>query len=159
LNLQGNLRSYIDDSPLQNETIDMKALLVKRSAFFAAHHPKIDFRHHLDPLTVYANADALIRIIDNLLSNAAKYNKKGGSVEITLNAAHKQLIIKDTGRGIKNPHKVFQRFYKEHDRGLGIGLHIVKKLCDALHIPIDVHSTLCIGSTFTLKLDTIISAD
>jgi len=159
LNLQGNLRSYIDDSPLQNETIDMKELLLKRSAFFAANHPKISFKHHLDPLKVYANADALIRILDNLLSNAAKYNKKGGSVEITLSSADKLLIVKDTGRGIKHPHKIFQRFYKEHDRGLGIGLHIVKKLCDALHIPIDVHSQVDVGSTFTLELDKIIVSD
>ncbi len=159
LNLQGNLRSYIDDSPLQNETIDLKELLLKRSAFFAANHPKIRFEHHLDAMKVYANADALIRILDNLLSNAAKYNKKGGSVEITLSAADRELIIKDTGRGIKHPHKIFQRFYKEHDRGLGIGLHIVKKLCDALHIPIDVDSHVGVGSTFTLKLDKIISAD
>jgi signal transduction histidine kinase len=158
LNLQGNLRSYIDDSPLQNETIDLKELLLKRSAFFAANHPKIDFQHHLDSVKVHANTDALIRILDNLLSNAAKYNKKGGSVEIILNSADKELLIKDTGRGIKNPHKIFQRFYKEHDRGLGIGLHIVKKLCDALHIPIDVDSEVGVGSTFTLKLDKIISS-
>lgn len=152
LNLQGNLRSYIDDSPLINDTIDLKELIEKRSSFFAANYPHIRFKNHLEPMQINANNDAIIRILDNLISNASKYNKKGGSVELILLAADKKLIIKDTGKGIKHPKKIFQRFYKEHDRGLGIGLHIVKKLCDSLHIHISVESEPDVGSTFTLDL-------
>ncbi len=152
LKLQDNLRSYIDESPLQNDTIDLKDLIEKRSAFFAENHPSLHFSYHLDPMLIRANRDAITRILDNLISNAAKYNKKNGTVEITLHAADCKLLIKDTGKGIKHPKKVFERFYKEHERGLGIGLHIVKKLCDSLHIPIDVHSELDVGTTFTLEL-------
>lgn len=152
LNLQGNLRSYIDDSPLINDTVDLKELIEKRSSFFAANYPNISFKNHLEPMKINTNSDAIIRILDNLISNAAKYNKKDGSVELTLLAANKKLIIKDTGKGIKHPKKIFQRFYKEHERGLGIGLHIVKKLCDSLHIYISVESEPDVGSTFTLDL-------
>ena len=155
LNLQDNLRSYIDDSPLQNEVLDIKELIEKRSAFFASSYPALTFTQNLDPVKVYANSDAISRILDNLISNAAKYNKKNGSIEITLDAVEKNLIIKDSGKGIKQPQKVFERFYKEHDRGLGIGLHIVKKLCDSLHVPIYVLSQPDVGSTFTLDLSRI----
>lgn len=64
----------------------------------------------------------------------------------------KLLSIKDSGKGIANPSKIFNRFYKEQERGIGIGLHIVKKLCDELKIGIDVKSELGVGTTFTLKL-------
>ena len=158
LNLQDNLRSYIDESPLQNETIDIKELIEARCAFFAASYPKISFAHHLDRVKVDANRDAITRILDNLISNAAKYNKRNGSVDIFLSADDHKLVIKDTGKGIQHPQKIFERFYKEHDRGLGIGLHIVKKLCDSLHISIDVHSQIDVGSSFTLDLRNIISA-
>ncbi len=155
LSLQDNLRSYIDESPLQNETLDLKELIQRRLAFFAQQYSNITFTDRLDSFKVYANADALTRILDNLISNAAKYNKKKGSVELLLDAKNKRLIIKDTGKGILHPKKVFERFYKEHDRGLGIGLHIVKKLCDSLHIPIYVDSEIDIGSTFTLELGSV----
>lgn len=152
LNLQENLRSYSDESPLQNEKIDLKALIEKRSAIFEQNYPTLSFHHQLEPMSVYANADAMTRILDNLLSNAAKYNKKAGTVQLTLSAAEAKLIISDSGRGIKNPKKIFERFYKEHARGLGIGLHIVKKLCDALRITLTVESRLDVGSIFTLDL-------
>lgn len=152
LNLQGNLRSYIDDSPLRKDTVDLKDLIEKRSLFFASTYPDISFTKYLEPMKIHANTDAVIRILDNLISNAAKYNNKNGTVKLTLNARDKKLIIKDSGKGIKNPKKIFERFYKEHDRGLGIGLHIVKKLCDSLHIHISVESEPDLGSTFTLDL-------
>jgi signal transduction histidine kinase len=65
-------------------------------------------------------------------------------------------VIRDNGKGIKNTAKIFDRFYKEHERGLGIGLHIVKKLCDTMHISIYVKSTLGSGSLFTLNFQALI---
>jgi len=155
LDLQDNLRSYIDESPLQNEVIDLKKLLQERIQYFSDNYPDLTFTAELNTMQVKANADALTRILDNLISNACKYNHKNGNVELSLDASHNTLSIKDTGRGIKEPKKIFERFYKEHDRGLGIGLHIVKKLCQALKIPIDVQSELGLGSTFTLGLKDI----
>ena len=44
------------------------------------------------------------------------------------------LHIRNSSHGIKEPSRVFERFYKESERGLGIGLHIVKALSEQLHI-------------------------
>ncbi len=65
------------------------------------------------------------------------------------------MAIKDTGKGIKHPEKVFTRFYKEQERGIGIGLHIVKKLCDEMKIPIRLESEVNVGSTFELDLSAL----
>jgi signal transduction histidine kinase len=116
-------------------------------------YPDITFHLEKSSLVVHANRDALIRIFDNLLSNAAKYNNPQGCVWIDI--SHTTVAIRDNGKGIKNTAKIFDRFYKEHDRGLGIGLHIVKKLCDAMNIPVNVQSTLREGTLFTLNFQAL----
>ncbi|MFZ2890928.1 sensor histidine kinase, partial [Sulfuricurvum sp.] len=91
-----------------------------------------------------------------LLSNAAKYNKHDGSVMITIDSRGNKFHIQDTGKGIAYPEKIFERFYKEHERGLGIGLHIVKKFCNELKIPINVESKISNGTIFTLDIESLI---
>lgn len=155
--LGNNLRSYLEGHPLQNEMIDLHTLLKERIVIIQKLYPSISFILDDTTFTVHTNPDGLTRIIDNLLSNAAKYNKQHGSVWIYLNVSVHTLHIDDNGRGIEYPEKIFNRFYKEHDRGLGIGLHIVKKLCDELKIPIQVKSVLGEGSRFTLNLSMLTS--
>lgn len=154
LNLQSNLRAYLQSHATQKEEFDLYELVKERVELLAHNYKEVEFI--LEPFSyrVFANRDALSRIIDNLLSNAGKYNKKNGKVNIYLE--DNKLLIKDTGRGIKNPKKIFERFYKEQDRGIGIGLHIVKKLCDELEIEISVESKIGQGSTFTLEVDKLI---
>jgi len=65
---------------------------------------------------------------------------------------NKTLNIIDSGKGIQNPKRIFERFYKEQERGIGIGLHIVKKLCDELDVKISVDSKLGSGTAFSLDL-------
>jgi len=152
LNLQGNLRAYLQESRLQKESFDLASLLKARIGFMASSYPQLRFISEIDTLEVDANRDAMVRIIDNLLSNAAKYNRQNGQVEVRLDAAGKRLSISNTGKGIKEPKRVFDRFYKEHERGTGIGLHIVKKLCDAMGIEIEAASKVDELTIFTLSL-------
>lgn len=93
--------------------------------------------------------DALKQVIANIVSNACKYNEKDGFIKIYLKK--KTLYIEDSGVGIKNPQAIFNRSYKEHESGYGIGLDIVKRLCDAMELEISVESKVDVGSTFTLK--------
>ena len=93
--------------------------------------------------------DALKQIIANLVSNACKYNKKDGFIKIYLK--DRRLCIEDSGVGIQNPKSIFNRSYSEHESGHGIGLDIVKRLCEAMEVEISVESKVDVGSTFTLK--------
>lgn len=155
LSLQENLRSYLSNHVDEKKTFFLKELIDDRVMFVGSLYPKINFKVDVENLRVNCNKDALSRIIDNILTNAAKYNKKEGAVFVSNLESNNVLQIKDTGRGIKNPHKVFRRFYKEHERGLGIGLHIVKKLSDELGIKISLESEIGEGTTFYLDISSL----
>lgn len=155
VSLGDNLRSYLEEHEHQREVFDLHRLLEERLSMFIKLYPNIQFTLNHATLSLHTNRDAIIRIVDNLISNAAKYNIQDGSVIVTIDLAAQELSIKDTGKGIKNPSKIFDRFYKEHERGMGIGLHIVKKFCDEMKIPITVNSAPQKGSVFTLNLSAL----
>ncbi len=156
LSLQDNLRIFLKGVPAQSESFSLKELVQNRVDYFAVLYPDVKYKIAIDKTMLETNKDAFTRILDNLLSNAGKYNIANGDVDIVLKGS--SLTIHDTGKGIKNPSKVFDRYYKEQDRGIGIGLHIVKKLCDELAIPIDIESKENIGTTIGLNLSNVISA-
>ncbi|MDF1881060.1 ATP-binding protein [Sulfurimonas sp. MAG313] len=78
-------------------------------------------------------------MLHNIISNACKYNKQNGSVILVSQGT--SLSISDTGIGINQPQKVFERNYTEHLSGFGIGLDIVKRLCEHMNITIEVSSS------------------
>jgi len=152
LSLQDNLKHYLLNNKMSKEDIDLKKLILDIVEMIEKNYPNLNYRVDIPHSTIiHSNKKALIRIINNIISNASKYNKARGDINISYIESSKTLIIADTGKGIANPHRVFERFYKEHDRGIGIGLHIVKKLCDELGIKISIESKIDIGTTLFLK--------
>lgn len=101
-------------------------------------------------------------VFNNLISNAVKYNKRGGKVEITVDSTPAEVIIivSDTGIGInitdtENLFAEFVRIKNEKTRnisGSGLGLSIVKKVVGLYNGTIKVESTPDIGTTFTIRL-------
>jgi len=152
LNLQENLRAYLNNSALQKEELDLSELVMQRLEILRMNYEHLHLQNRVPKRVFFTNKDAFTRIIDNLLSNAAKYNKEDGTVEVYMQENENVLCIKDNGKGIKNPSKVFDRFYKEQDVGIGIGLHIVKKLSTELGIELKIKTSLNQGTTFYLKL-------
>jgi len=151
LTLQENLRCYLFDHEMQQETIELQNFVSQLVLSMQKIYTDITYTIDIPTnLTLQSNPKALERILNNLLSNASKYNKQQGHV--TIQYKDQYLTISDTGKGIKDTKRIFDRFYKEQDRGIGVGLHIVKKLCDELHITIQVESKVGIGSRFILRL-------
>ncbi len=150
LSLQNNLQAFLRGAYTQVEEFDIRPIIHDRVPYFQLLYPDITYTTDITPFRIKANRDAFTRILDNLLSNAGKYNKKGGEVSVTLYGT--LLIIEDTGEGMENPSKVFKRYYKEQSRGIGIGLHIVKKLCDEMHIGIKIKSHKGIGTKVMLDI-------
>ena len=95
------------------------------------------------------NRDAFKQVIVNIISNACKYNKQDGFIKVF--TKDRVLYIEDSGVGIQNPQNIFERSYKEHTSGHGIGLDIVKRLCDVMEMEIHAVSTLEVGTTISLK--------
>ncbi|MDF1874496.1 HAMP domain-containing histidine kinase [Sulfurimonas sp. SAG-AH-194-I05] len=153
LNLQDNLHYFLKQSKLQNQEVNLHEIINNRILYFESLFPALSLYSDIQNITLITNKDVFIRIIDNILSNACKYNKEEGEVRVCLKK--NILTIQDTGIGIKKPQEVFKRHYIENNKGIGIGLHVVKKLCDALHIAINVQSTVGVGSSFMLDLTNI----
>ncbi len=97
--------------------------------------------------------DDFIRLFNNLITNAIKYNRQNGRIEITIK--DNKITIKDTGIGIAkdNQKEIYQRFYRASSEvgGFGIGLNIVNKICKKYGIKIDIESQLGDGSSFRLE--------
>ena len=101
-------------------------------------------------------------IFNNLISNAVKYNKEGGSVTVRIHKDENNLVIEvsDTGIGMTEEEtsrrfKEFVRIKNEKTRnitGSGLGLSIVKKIVDTYNGNISVQSTPDVGSTFIVTL-------
>lgn len=127
--------------------IDLEKLLHVRAKLYQKLYPKLTFVFETEPCRIHSDPDSVARIFDNLISNACKYNRKNGSV--ILHNSKNSVSIRDTGIGIKNCQLVYERYYKENEKGLGLGLNIVKTLCDILAISITLESNDS-GTTITL---------
>ena len=115
----------------------------------------------LGDLAVQADPTRLRQVLLNLLSNACKYNREGGRVELTAEAADAEvrLQVRDTGRGMSDAQlrQLFQPFNRlgverEGIEGTGIGLAIVQALVRGMGGRIAVHSQLGEGSRFDVWL-------
>ncbi len=114
------------------------------------------------PVTAEADEVKLSLIISNLVENAIKYNRKQGSVKVTLDADHQFCLIEisDTGIGIPEEaiEHIFERFYrvdKSHSReigGTGLGLAITRNAVLMHRGSIKVSSVVGEGTVFTVKI-------
>ena len=99
-------------------------------------YPNIRFIQECSNFTVKLNAHAIKQILQNIISNACKYNEVGGYVKIYNDK--KRLYIQNSGPKIENPEKIFDRAYSSDERSSGIGLDIVNRLARAMDIEIQV---------------------
>ena len=104
------------------------------------------------------NRTLLFTLFFNIINNAIKYNKEGGSITLTTRKQETHLIveIRDTGIGIdesqlKNIFQRFKRLNQSAAEGYGLGLSIVKTIATFHHVEITVESALNEGTAFKLK--------
>lgn len=118
---------------------------------------------HPESITGYFDTDKLDKILYNLLSNAAKYNKEGGFIQMTLSYDENKdfvlLKVKDNGKGISKEKQktLFQRFYEGDYRkfntiGTGIGLSLTKNLVELHEGTIEVESEVNQGAEFIVRI-------
>jgi len=123
-----------------------------------------------DQIFVKTDRQRFKQVMLNLISNAIKYNKTGGSIYLKTelmpanneNNSPVRISVKDTGHGISSTDipKLFMPFErigadKTLTEGTGLGLTVVKKIMDALGGTIGIESVLDEGSTFWIELPSI----
>jgi len=104
----------------------------------------------------------LTQAIANLIDNAIKYTAAGGLVRVTVTIAPADATVEvtDTGAGIPADElpRIWERLFRgdrsRSERGLGLGLSLVRAIVEAHHGRVDVQSEPGRGSTFTLHLPT-----
>ena len=158
--------SQLDEGKLPYEKEEVDLYEAVRETFLRIEdHAKAEGVHlylygpHIKSNTVKTILD---EIIYNLCDNGIKYNKKGGSLTVTISQEGEKPVVtvEDTGIGIseEDQKRIFERFYrvdKSHSKaigGTGLGLSIVKHGTMFLGADMKVESTLGEGSKFTLIL-------
>jgi len=134
-----------------NEDIELSRVIRERCEFFKImlNQKRVSCDFDLKS-EVYLHIDRkkVIRLIDNIISNAVKYNKKGGFIKIRLDKNFFE--IEDSGKGMtkKELKDIFER-YTRFDKsvgGFGIGLNIVAQIVNEYNLQIDVKSIPGVGT-------------
>ena len=155
--------SAIDSDELPDYEVDLSELVHEAVSSF---EPKIAQKG----IALTLNADAgvkvmsrrerLLEIVNNLVSNAIRYNKENGTLTVLLKGGDTPVLcVSDTGIGLSEEDKtrIFDRFYtvdKSHNGaggGFGLGLAIVKKLCRRAGWKLSVESELGKGTAFRIE--------
>lgn len=160
---------------LRTSHVELREVIGKLYALFSQHATsrKINLAYYIHPrLPEYVIVDEtrLMQIISNLISNAIKFTKDGGSIHLSMKPQFKydkthviKVEVRDTGIGIAKEHlgNLFKSFSQIDDsptksfEGTGLGLRISKELCHLMNGNIGVYSTPNLGSTFWFTFEAI----
>jgi signal transduction histidine kinase len=149
---------------LQRESVDLRQLVgeIIELYQYVAEEKKISIRTELpdSPVPVSADRIRMRQALANLLDNAIKYTPENGQVTITVRTEANDAVIsfKDTGIGIPSEEqdKIWSRLYRgdksRSQRGLGLGLSLVKAIVEAHGGKATVSSIPEEGAEFTVRL-------
>lgn len=155
-----------DNRRFETASVDIEEMIDVSVTMLETHaaRRKVTVTVEVDPSTGVMDAEPLRlpQIPNNLLGNAIKYNREGGTVWIKTRGTDDEVVIvvQDNGRGIPAHElpNLFERFYRVEPNaagkidGAGLGLAIVKGVVDKHHGTITVESVAGEGTTFTVRL-------
>ncbi len=130
----------------------LQPLIKKKQAHIIKHF-------EANPLVIYGNAMMWQEAFTNLILNSLDFISEKGTIEITTEIVNEndeaEIYFSDNGTGIdpENIDQIFSPFYttKTNEKGTGLGLYIVKKICDKHDAKIKCSSELNIGTKFSIK--------
>ncbi|MCM1167557.1 MAG: ATP-binding protein [Lachnospiraceae bacterium] len=148
---------------MQFESVDLYALAKETVSelFPQAESAGVNIDINGENTIIHGIPRLLKEIVFNLCDNAIKYNRRGGSVTISIDEKNgtARLCVSDTGIGISNEHigRIFERFYRvDKSRskavsGTGLGLSIVKHAALAHGATIETQSEQGVGTEITVR--------
>jgi two-component system sensor histidine kinase/response regulator len=152
-------------------TVDVSALAKSTVELFTAEAAARGITMHVEPgetVEMVADASEIEIVLNNLVSNAVKYNRDNGSVRVSVGRGPEgvEILVTDTGIGLspEEAAKLFTEFVriKNEDTikviGSGLGLSTVRKLAQLYGGDASVQSVKGEGSTFTVTLNDAVPA-
>lgn len=139
--------------------VDLEALLQKSADYYRplCESKRIDLQVRTRPLVFAMPPTQAQLLFGNLIGNAVKYSPPGST--LTLSIENGCVVVADEGAGIDPAlhDKIFERYTRATDSagGFGVGLSIVKRLCDDYGIALSLDSAVGQGTTFRLCFDTV----
>ncbi len=104
----------------------------------------LEIHNQCSRASIHINETQLQRIVDNNITNAIKYTTEHEIIHILVFEEEEYCVfeIASSSALIKDKKKIFEAYYREksHEEGLGLGLNLVKKICDKEGIKIELHS-------------------
>ncbi len=140
-------------------TFNLKELIEESVSKFDEIKKDIKIEIDIPIKNITCDKNGFEKVVDNLISNAIKYNQKSGFLKIYM--SKNQLIFEDSGIGIepKNLFIVFEKSFQENPstKGFGIGLSIVKSYCDKYNIEIKIDTKKEKGTQISLDLRSVLA--
>ena len=157
--------SHLDTGAADMKREEADLYLIARTAVdslsMAAKEAEVELKISGESAKIYGVPPLLYGICYNLCDNAIKYNRKKGSVNVSVENGEDEAVLKvsDTGIGIpeESRERIFERFYRvDKSRskavgGTGLGLSIVKHAALIHHAKIEMESTPGSGTSFTVR--------
>jgi len=138
------------------ESLDISELVEERMFYYSgmAEVKRLKIKKDIEPeVIVRMDRNDALRLVDNLISNAVKYNKQNGELKIKLTKEY--FSVTDTGRGIKKRdiNKILQRFKRadKSEGGFGIGLDIVSQVVKNYGYKLRISSKIGYGTKVVIK--------
>lgn len=170
INAMGNVlfrsvMTILDIAKLQNgklsvdyDDVDISALIFEElKIFHSAYQRKI--QHNIQQVSILTDRNMIRNIFSNIISNAVKYSKEQIYVSFIVRKDRFEFCVEDDGKGVELEYreKIFDLFHqnedvmKRHIEGTGVGLYLVKKLCDFFQYDISIDQSMMLGGAkFTI---------
>ena len=152
LGMQHDLLALVDEKEdVLREKVALHEMIEEIVQEFRIQYEMQVFKMNIEEQIVFVNRTDIYRILQNILSNAVKYNRDNNFINITLK--EKRLIIEDQGIGMKEVQRAFEQNYRENYsiEGNGLGLASVKSMTERNQINIFMQSQINEGTIVVLN--------
>ena len=141
----------------QNEQIEVNTIIQQRIKYFDLLFQSKNLTVNMvqnDIFILYIDKNKLIRLIDNLISNAIKYTNKNTNIDIIINKNSFKIIDQGDGMTKDEISKIFQRYTRFNNNmgGFGIGYNIIYNIVQEYHLDIKIDSKLKEGTCVIVSL-------
>jgi two-component system CheB/CheR fusion protein len=147
---------------ITHETVELADLVSQTARKYAAtSQHEVDLSIEENVPTIEGDSVRLSQVIENLVSNAAKYSPEGSTITITLESSDEKvrLRVRDEGNGIASDKAplIFERFFRVEEegrmvKGTGLGLFISREIVRMHGGDITFESVMGYGTTFLVEL-------